>query len=115
MENAVKHSFAVRIAPLSIRVELMTVPKGGWSLAVTDNGPGFTGDALEKIHVQFEECDKSLEKHQDVINTKIGNLGLSNIYVRCRILYGKRFRMLVGNQENGGAYIKITVMGDEIV
>ena len=115
VENAVKHSFATRIASLSIQVELMTVPKGGWSLAVTDNGPGFTGDALEKIHVQFEECDKSLEKHQDVINTKIGNLGLSNIYVRCRILYGKRFRMLAGNQENGGAYIKITVMGDEAV
>ncbi len=113
VENAVKHSFATRIASLSICVELTVLSEGGWSLKVEDNGPGFTQEALEKVRRQFEECDRSLMRHQDVINTKIGNLGLSNIYVRGRILYGRRFRMQVGNRENGGGCINITVTQEE--
>lgn len=115
VENAVKHSFATRIAFLTVRVELHAPDEGGWSLTVSDNGPGFTKEALEKVHNQFEECDRSLTSRQNVINTKIGNLGLSNIYLRCRILYGERFKMEAGNQESGGGYINITVTEEEVL
>lgn len=110
VENAVKHSFATRIVSLSVRVELSALHPGGWNLAVSDNGPGFTREALEKVRTQFEECDRSLTTRQNVINSKIGNLGLANIYLRCRILYGERFQMAAGNRKDGGSYISITVM-----
>ena len=113
VENAVKHGFATRIPHLSIQVVLCSLGDG-WQLTVCDNGPGFTAEALSKIRTQFEGCDESLARHNDVINAKIGNLGLTNIYIRCRILYGSRFEMTAGNQESGGGSINITVRkGDE--
>lgn len=113
VENAVKHSFATRIPQLTILVELKTLP-GGWLLKVQDNGPGFTKDALERITFQFDKCDRSLKEHHDVINTKIDNLGLSNIYIRCRIMYENRFHMTAGNlPDNGGGFIEIRVSEED--
>lgn len=109
VENAVKHSFATRISRLSIRTTIRTVP-GGWQLLVLDNGPGFTAETLETVHSQFEGCDRSLREYRDVINTKIGNLGLTNIYIRCRILYGSRFHMTAGNRtDSPGGFIEIRI------
>ncbi len=108
VENAVKHSFATRTAFLSVCVELSRT-EDGWQLYVYDSGPGFTQSALAQIDAQFKDCDKSLASRQDVINTRIGGLGLTNIYLRCRILYGDRFQMQVENRESGGGCIHITV------
>lgn len=109
VENAVKHSFATRISRLSIQVSLRTL-QGGWRLLINDTGPGFAPDALELIRNQFEGCDKSLQEHRDVINTKIGNLGLTNIYIRCRILYGHQFHMTAGNRtDSPGGFVEIRV------
>lgn len=113
VENAVKHSFTTRIPHLTVQVDLASLP-GGWQLKIQDNGPGFTDEAIERITAQFAGCDRSLKEHQDVINTKIGNLGLSNIYIRCRILYGSRFRMTAGNlSDAGGGFIEITVSEED--
>ncbi len=109
VENAVKHSFATRIPRLSVQVELSEL-SGGWRLMVQDNGPGFTQEALEQIRSQFEGCDQSLREHKDVIDTRIGNLGLTNIYIRCRIMYGSRFHMTADNRQDGpGGFILIIV------
>lgn len=113
VENAVKHSFKTRIPYLTVRVDLSGGP-GSWSLTVQDNGPGLSKEAIERIYEQFRDCDRSLEEHQDVINTKIGNLGLTNIYIRCRILYGKSFHMTAGNHpDTGGGFITIAVEEEE--
>lgn len=113
VENAVKHSFTTRIPQLTIQVNLKVIP-GGWQLQVLDNGPGFTQEAIERIKAQFDGCDRSLQEHHDVINTKIGNLGLSNIYIRCRILYGSHFHMTAGNRpDTGGGIIVITVSEED--
>lgn len=113
VENAVKHSFATRIPQLTIQVNLSALP-GGWRLVVEDNGPGFTEESIAQIAAQFKGCDKSLEEHDDVVNAKIGNLGLSNIYIRCRILYGRSFHMKAGNRpDTGGGFIEITVQKEE--
>lgn len=112
VENAVKHSFATRIPRLDVFVSLQ--PEGnGWCLSVADNGNGFTAEAMESITSQFSESDRCLIEHQDVVNAKIGKLGLNNIYIRCRILYGSRFHMKVFNQPTGGGCIKITVTTEE--
>ena len=113
VENAVKHSFSTRISRLSIQVIVQILP-GGWLLLVRDNGPGFTEEALELIRNQFEGCDQSLQEHRDVINTKIGNLGLTNIYIRCRILYGSRFHMAARNRtDSPGGFVEIRVQEPE--
>lgn len=113
VENAVKHSFATRIPQLHVETELSPIP-GGWHLLVRDNGPGFTEEALAQIQEQFEDCDRSLKEHGDVVNKKIGNLGLTNIYIRCRILYGDAFRMTVGNHpDDRGGFIEIAITEGE--
>lgn len=111
VENAVKHSFATRIEKLVVQVFADILPEGGWILTVQDNGYGFSPETLDAITAQFTDCDKSLLEHHDVINTKIGNLGLSNIYIRCRILYGDHFHMRVENDpvKHGGIItLKVT-------
>lgn len=113
VENAVKHSFSTRIAQLTVQVTLKSTDNG-WILCVEDNGIGFSGEALEEIISQFQESDRCLMEHQDVVNAKIGKLGLNNIYIRCRILYGDRFHMNVSNHSDGhGGSITITVKKQE--
>lgn len=112
VENAVKHNFTAATRKLNILVSL-TQEKNGWCLSVSDNGMGFSDEAIREITSQFQESDRCLKEHRDVVNDKIGKLGLNNIYIRCRILYGGRFRMEVFNQPDGGGCIRITVAMEE--
>lgn len=107
VENSVKHGFSGRLPQLLVSVLLETTDND-WRLLVKDNGTGFTPEILEQITVQLQECDLRLKQHGDIINTKIGNLGLGNIYTRCRILYGDAFRMTAGNNPDGaGGYVEL--------
>lgn len=107
VENAVKHGFPGRIQQLLVSVHLETAGDG-WRLCVRDNGAGFSEEVLAQIRAQLLACDRRLLEHGDIINTKIGNLGLGNIYTRCRILYGASFSMTVGNNPDGpGCYVKL--------
>ncbi len=110
MENAVKHGFSSQVHELNIEVIIEPV-SNGWHLIVRDNGSGFSNDAISMIYSQLQESDATLVDHGDVVNTKIGNLGLTNIYIRFRILYGDSFSIDIGNNPNSpGGYIELTVI-----
>lgn len=109
VENAVKHGFGAGYSKLTVRVRVAYIPEG-WHILVTDDGCGFTPEALAMIRDQLSHCDASLQANTDVINMKIGKLALSNIYIRCRILYGNAFEMCIKNKENdAGGYVELKI------
>lgn len=110
VENGIKHGFSSQIHELNIEVIAEPI-SGGWHLIIRDNGCGFSEKAIQLIHQQFSECDAALTDHRDIVNTKIGNLGLTNIYIRFRILYGDSFYITVGNNPDcGGGAIELSVI-----
>lgn len=109
VENCVKHGLHSTNPCFIVDVSIDSAEEY-WVICIADNGSGFTPVSLQKISKQLIQCDESLKNQQDIINRKIGNLTISNIYIRCRILYGDRFHFDFGNNPGSeGAYIKIKV------
>lgn len=109
VENAVKHGYGTGYALLTISVCVEKIPEG-WHILVKDDGCGFSKEALSLIQTQLAHCDASLQANTDVINMKIGKLALSNIYIRCRILYGDAFSVCIqNNKEHSGGYVELRI------
>lgn len=113
VENSVKHGFHAKVKHFTITVQIETIP-GGWHLRVCDNGSGFSPETLQMISAQLEKCDENLKGQGNITNASIGNLGLGNIYIRCRILYGTGFHMQFGNRQDlAGGYVDLAVTKEE--
>lgn len=109
VENSVKHGMcdACQLLIIDVTVERLT---GGWRLAVCDNGRGFDEESRKAVLEQFAQCDKNLQASTDVINHQIGNLALSNIYIRWRICFGEKFSIFLANREGAtGSRIELFV------
>lgn len=108
-ENALAHGLRSSNSHFEIKA-IISGTKNNWKILITDNGSGFTEESLSSIARQLEGCDRSLQNQKDIVNRKIGNLAISNIYMRCRILYGKQFHFSYGNNPDApGAYVQIEV------
>ena len=109
VENCIKHGLRSSNPHFVVKMSVSGSDKE-WKILVTDNGSGFTKESTAKIEEQLKNCDEGLKNHKDIINRKIGNLAISNIYMRCRILYGDRFRFAFGSTPGGqGAFVELTV------
>lgn len=108
-ENSVKYGFYEADQLLQIGVRIQTLPDG-WYILIEDNGSGITPEKIQEIYQQFDHCDKRLKANDEVINMKIGNLALSNIYIRMRILYGEGFSFHIENCPQGGCRIYIEIL-----
>lgn len=113
VENSVKHGFGGPCGHLIIQVTVSAC-RNGWAIRILDNGQGFTEQRLAEIEQQFLHCDECLKDSNDVLNRKIGNLALSNIYIRLRILYGKSFQFTLANRQDGlGACIELVIQEEK--
>ena len=113
VENCVKHGFRSTVSHFVVHVAIQGTPED-WTIRITDNGSGFTPESREQICRQLEKCDRELVDQNDIVNRKIGNLAISNIYIRCRILYRSRFRFSFGNNTDGpGAFVEIGIVRKE--
>ena len=113
VENSVKHGFGGSCNHLVVWVRILRQTEG-WMIQVRDNGKGFSKERIEEIQEQFFQCEESLKARDNIINRKIGNLALSNIYIRWRILYGKNFSFSVKNNEDEpGACLELFVKEKE--
>lgn len=113
VENSIKHGFSYKFSRLVVEVLIQREP-GGWYIRVADNGCGILPDRLEEIQRQIRYCDECLSANQDILNMKIGNLTLSNLYIRYRILFGARFLFEIGNRpDSHGCFIQLTVKEEE--
>lgn len=109
VENCINHGFSAAVRHFSVRTDISGTPDA-WKIRIVDNGSGFTSESLVRITEQLEKADRDLENQQEIINRKIGNLAISNIYIRCRILYRNCFRFTYGNNPDGdGAFVQIEI------
>ena len=114
VENAVKHGFSHTHSHLSIQIVIKR-DGCGWYILIRDNGCGMTLERLTEIYEQLSHCDECLSTNQDVLNMRIGNLTLSNIYIRWRIMFGSRLQFTIANNEDScGCFIQLTVKEEEI-
>lgn len=112
-ENSVKHGFSNTCSHLVVKAEVREDEKG-WHIQIEDNGRGIEPDRLEEIRKQISHCDECLSANQDVLNMKIGNLTLCNIYIRFRIMFGSRLTFTVDNNPgNAGCHIRISIQKEE--
>ena len=80
-----------------------TFINGIYMISVTDNGPGFRAEAIELIMSKIQEIDET----GLLPSLEIKGMGLLNIYLRYKILYGANVIFQLNNNEGGGARITI--------
>lgn len=109
VENCINHGFSAAVDHFAVNTCISGTPES-WKIRIVDNGSGFTQESLALIAEQLLKADRDLENQNEIINRKIGKLAISNIYIRCRILYRDRFHFTYGNNEDGpGAFVQIEI------
>ena len=107
VENAVRHAITGTHACLSIHVCVEPIQQG-WHIVVSDNGPGFAAEQLEQLRAGFEEYEHRLQNGENILNQKIGNMALMNIYTRCTLFFGERFQISLSNRsDHSGARVEL--------
>lgn len=101
VENAIRYCTTM-LPPYQIRV-FGTFINGIYTISVTDNGPGFKAEAIALIMNKIHEIDET----GLLPSLEIKGMGLLNIYLRYKILYGADVVFQLDNNEGGGARITI--------
>ena len=74
-----------------------------WFVEVRDNGPGFDRENLARFREQTEKIDRSGETP----SLQVGGMGLLNVYIRLKLLYGNRMTFRMEDAPDGGAIVTI--------
>jgi sensor histidine kinase YesM len=104
VENCFSHSFVGREPPYIVRVDGVGNAQN-WRITVTDNGVGFSGEALEELGTQFEKIRREIGAGKYSYDGKIGGLGITNTYARLLLHSGGKIRMELSNLQEGGACV----------
>ena len=99
VENSFKHGFS---NPPPWKLSVSGALHGStWEITVTDNGVGFSSEALEKLaHLPGSTDHSAIPLIQD-------HIGLENIYHRLRLLYKSHVAFSVKNLPGGGCSVTI--------
>ncbi len=101
VENALK--FATQYEPpwdIQITGQLFG---NSWSVTVSDNGPGFSADSLQRLHSRIAEMDNN----HNIPALQLDGMGLLNIYIRLKLTYGDGAQFSINNLSTGGAAVTI--------
>ena len=101
VENSIK-SCTTKLPPYHIHIKGI-VSKGKYLITVKDNGPGFSSESLAVIGGKINEIDST----GLLPSLEIKGMGLLNIYLRFKILFGSDTVFNLENNEYGGASITI--------
>ena len=101
VENALK--YGINVDPpwcisISGRCEGET-----WSICVCDNGRGIAQEKLQELYARmraYETCARIPEP-------ELSGVGLVNIFMRLRLMYGENMVFSISNQPNGGLCVQI--------
>ena len=109
-ENSFKHSLK-NVEPVwEIRIAVYE-KDGKWMVEIHDNGTGFTEEYLKEFEKVKEEL--TLEKVRDKLQeSKVGGLGILNIYMRMMLCYEEGFVFRLGNDEEGAVVLLGGVLDD---
>jgi sensor histidine kinase YesM len=109
VENAIKHGMNRNCLPFIVRVVIETADSG-WRIRVTDNGNGFAQAKIDEVYALFAHSDNSLQGNKkEILNMKIDNMALNNIYIRWRIMKGSGFHIRIENIEPSGCFVELAV------
>ncbi|MNO49216.1 Sensor histidine kinase YpdA [compost metagenome] len=109
VENAIKHGMNRNCLPFIVRV-VIEATASGWRICVTDNGKGFAQEKIDEIFALFAYSDNCLQGNKkDILNMKIDNMALNNIYIRWRIMKGSGFHIRIDNMEPSGCFVQLAV------
>ena len=101
IENSVKFC-TTKLPPYHIGIK-GRIRNGRYLITVTDNGPGFSPKSLSDINKKMEEIGTS----GLLPSLEIKGMGLLNIYLRFKILYGSDIVFKIENNKDGGASITV--------
>ncbi len=101
IENTMKYGID-REPPWNIEIKGAAF-QDGWTITITDNGPGFNEVKLSKLS---ERIGGTAEEERNTA-MQINGMGLLNIYYRLMLYYGDATVYSVGNSESGGARVII--------
>ena len=101
VENSMRYC-TTKLPPYKIHV-FGSVADGIYTITATDNGPGFNAESLALLYEKVREIDET----GLLPSLEIKGMGLLNIYLRFKILYGADVVFRLENKESGGASITI--------
>ena len=106
VENCVNHGFLNHEGVMRIEVRGY-VENGWWYVSVRDNGDGFSGEALERLDLEFKTCKEDILHNFKKPESGIGGLGMVNIYASMLLIFKAEFLFRIGNGPDGGAVVLI--------
>lgn len=84
VENAFKYAFVKR-PPWKLRIRCEIIDSHWW-IYIEDNGGTMTEEKKEELLLLYE----NLNWNQELKSMKIGGMGLKNVYLRLKLLYGNK-------------------------
>ncbi len=106
VENCFKHGFQTR-GTWKIAIKA-SCDATSWTVCVTDNGVGFSADALERLNQTFALSGG------DFHDTERDNIGLGNIFHRLKFRYRENAVFHVENLPQGGCCITVGGIKQEV-
>jgi Predicted signal transduction protein with a C-terminal ATPase domain len=100
VENSTKYAINAD-PPWNIRISGKS-DLTSWEVSVYDNGDGFEEKTLMSIIDRLESVDLF-----NMPGMKLDGMGLINIYIRLKLMYGENFIFKVSNNPDGGAMVTV--------
>jgi two-component system sensor histidine kinase YesM len=95
VENCMKHGIHVQ-SPWRIRIS-GKVFEDQWTITVSDNGPGMSGDKRKELFEKINELDKS----NKFPGLNVEGMGLINIYFRLKLTYNELMIFHIDESSSG--------------
>lgn len=101
VENSIRYC-ATKMPPWHIHIQ-GEIHEGLYEIRVTDNGPGFSEQALATINSKMREIDDT----GLLPSLEINGMGLLNVYLRFKLLHDTNSIFRIENSNNTGASVTI--------
>lgn len=108
-ENSYLHGLNQVPPPWRINVDVEAQPDGGFKIRVSDNGRGFSEEALHDVLERIAGFRVSENPATSVKQMGLNNIGLISTHSRLFIEYGGRVRLDIMNLDCGGCAVEIRV------
>lgn len=95
VENAFKHGFSTS-PPWYLKIS-SNIEDEKWIIRIEDNGGCLNNDKRDELLSRFY----TLDKNKELKSLKIGGMGLKNIYLRLKLIYGDESIFYIDNSTYG--------------
>lgn len=95
VENAFKYAFQMK-PPWELNISVR-LHNNIWNLFIRDNGGRMTDEKKDELMTLYE----NLDMNEELKSMQIGGMGLKNVYLRLKLLYGEHAIFKIENSEPG--------------